>query len=171
MMKVIMIIPTAPRSAPFSKRWPRANPRWSVQPVVSARKSRARRVVNTIYVDDKIKDYIVDLVLATRNPKATRLDLNGYMSNRRFAARHHQSHARRARGRVPRRPRLRHAAGREKLAPDVLRHRVAVSYEAEAENITSEDIIQKILDTCPCREAAAKLAKGNIMNPERARPS
>ena len=37
----------------------------------------------------------------------------------------------------------------KKLAPDVLRHRVAVSYEAEAENITSDDIIQKILDTLP----------------------
>ena len=35
----------------------------------------------------------------------------------------------------------------KKLAPDVLRHRVAVSYEAEAENITSDDLIQKILDT------------------------
>ena len=37
----------------------------------------------------------------------------------------------------------------KKLAPDVLRHRVAVSYEAEAENITSDDLIQKILDTLP----------------------
>jgi MoxR-like ATPase len=37
----------------------------------------------------------------------------------------------------------------KKLAPDVLRHRVTVSYEAEAENITSDDLIQKILDTLP----------------------
>jgi MoxR-like ATPase len=104
-------------------------------------------VVNTIYVDDRIKDYIVDLVLATRGSKGTSVDLNGYIQT----------------GASPRATiNLTLAAratafinGRHYVTPqdvktialDVLRHRVAVSYEAEAENITSEDIIHKILDT------------------------
>ena len=60
---------------------------------------RARHVVNTIYVDDKVKDYIVDLVLATRDPAGVRHGSQRLHSIRRFAARHDQSHAGRARRR------------------------------------------------------------------------
>ncbi len=110
---------------------------------------RARRVVNSIYVDDKIKDYIVDVVLATRNPKAANVDLNGFIQvgaspratiNLTLAAR--AAAFLDGRGYVT-------PQDVKKLAPDVLRHRVTVSYEAEAENITSDMIIQKILDTLP----------------------
>jgi MoxR-like ATPase len=150
MMKVIISYPDRVEERAIVEAMATSEPFLSVQPVVSVEEiARARRVVNTIYVDDKIKDYIVDLVLATRNPKAAGLDLNGYIQT----------------GASPRASINLTLASRaaafldgrgyvtpqdvKKLAPDVMRHRVAVSYEAEAENITSEDIIQKILDTLP----------------------
>jgi MoxR-like ATPase len=150
MMKVIIGYPDRAEERAILEAMATSEPSLSVQPVVTAEEiTSARRVVNTIYVDDKIKDYIVDLVLATRNPKAAGLDLNGYIQT----------------GASPRATINLTLASRaaafldgrgyvtpqdvKKLAPDVLRHRVAVSYEAEAENITSEDIIQKILDTLP----------------------
>jgi MoxR-like ATPase len=150
MMKVIIGYPDRVEERAIVEAMATSEPSLRVQPVVSVEEiARARRVVNTIYVDDKIKDYIVDLVLATRNPKAAGLDLNGYIQT----------------GASPRASINLTLASRaaafldgrgyvtpqdvKKLAPDVLRHRVAVSYEAEAENITSEDIIQKILDTLP----------------------
>jgi MoxR-like ATPase len=100
-------------------------------------------------MDDKVRDYVVDLVLATRPPIAQSLDLQGYIQN----------------GASPRATiNLCLAAratafmnGRHFVTPqdvksvalDVLRHRVTVSYEAEAENVSAEDIILKILDTLP----------------------
>lgn len=150
MMKVIIDYPDRVEERAILEAMATSEPSLDVQPVVTADEIiRARRVVNTIYVDDKIKDYIVDLVLATRNPKAARLDLNGYIQtgaspratiNLTLAAR--AAAFLDGRGYVT-------PQDVKKLAPDVLRHRLAVSYEAEAENITSEDIIQKILDTLP----------------------
>jgi MoxR-like ATPase len=150
MMKVIIDYPNRPEERAILEAMATSEPSLSVQPVVSVEEiARARHVVNSIYVDDKIKDYIVDLVLATRNPKAAGLDLNGYIQtgaspratiNLTLAAR--AAAFLDGRGYVT-------PQDVKKLAPDVLRHRVAVSYEAEAENITSEDIIQKILDTLP----------------------
>jgi MoxR-like ATPase len=122
----------------------------AVRPVVSAQQIlNARHVVNTIYVDDKIRNYIVDLVLATRPPDTTPADLNGYIQtgaspratiNLTLAARA-----------------MAFLNGRHYVTPqdvktialDVLRHRVSVTYEAEAENISSEDVIHKILDALP----------------------
>jgi MoxR-like ATPase len=150
MMKVIIGYPDRAEERAILEAMATSEPSLSVQPVVTAEEIKsARHVVNKIYVDDKIKDYIVDLVLATRNPKAAGLDLNGYIQtgaspratiNLTLASR--AAAFLEGRGYVT-------PQDVKKLAPDVLRHRVAVSYEAEAENITSEDIIQKILDTLP----------------------
>ena len=118
--------------------------------VVSAEQIvEARHVVNTLYVDNKIRDYIVDLVLATRPPIAAALNLNGYIQN----------------GASPRATialtlgarSMAFLNGRHFVIPqdvksialDVLRHRVTVTYEAEAENISSENVIEKILNTLP----------------------
>jgi len=80
MMKVIIGYPDRAEERAILDVMATSEPSLSVQPVVSVEEiERARRVVNTIYVDDKIKDYIVGLVLATRNPKAAGLDLNGYI--------------------------------------------------------------------------------------------
>jgi MoxR-like ATPase len=150
MMKVIIGYPNRVEERAILDSMATSEPSLGVQPVVTGEEIiRARRVVNTIYVDDKIRDYIVSLVLATRDPKAAGLDLNGYIQvgaspratiNLTLAAR--AAAFLDGRGYVT-------PQDVKKLAPDVLRHRVAVSYEAEAENITSDDLIQKILDTLP----------------------
>ncbi len=109
--------------------------------------TKARSVVDTIYVDEKIKNYIVNLVFATRDPKAAGLEkLTSFI----------------AYGASPRATIfLTQAAkayaflnGRGYVTPediktiglDVLRHRVLLSYEAEAENVTSEQIVKQIFD-------------------------
>lgn len=109
----------------------------------------SRRVVNSIYIDDKVKDYIVDIVLATRDPKAYGLDLAGFIeyggSPRATIALTLVSKAYaflQGRGYVT-------PQDVKMMAHDVLRHRVTVTYEAEAENTTSEQIITKILETLP----------------------
>jgi MoxR-like ATPase len=107
----------------------------------------ARQVVNQIYVDEKIKEYILDLVFATRQPGRNGLaDLQPlidfgaspratiYMV---VAARAHAFL--KGRGFVT-------PEDIKQVAPDILRHRIVVSYEAEAEEVTSADIVQRILD-------------------------
>jgi MoxR-like ATPase len=108
---------------------------------------RLRESVRLVYMDDKIKEYIVDLVRATRAPaEAGMSDLEpliDYGASPRatiFLARAARAHAfLRRRGYVT--PEDVKAVG-----PDVLRHRVATSYEAEAEEIDSESIVAQIFD-------------------------
>ena len=117
--------------------------------VSAAQIIEARHVVNTLYVDDKIRDYIVDLVLATRPPIAASLNLNGYIQN---GASPRATIALTLGARA-----MAFLSGRHFVIPqdvksialDVLRHRVAVTYEAEAENISSENVIEKILNALP----------------------
>jgi MoxR-like ATPase len=118
-----------------------------VEPVVSPEDIvRARTVVDEIYIDDKIKEYIVDIVFATREPKKYGLELEQYIEY----------------GASPRATlyltvlskAYAFMQGRGYVTPqdvksigmDVLRHRVIISYEAEAEDKTSEDIVQKVFD-------------------------
>jgi MoxR-like ATPase len=117
--------------------------------VSAAQILEARHVVNTLYVDDKIRDYIVDLVLATRPPIAASLNLNGYIQN---GASPRATIALTLGARA-----MAFLSGRHFVIPqdvksialDVLRHRVSVTYEAEAENISAENVIEKILDALP----------------------
>ena len=105
---------------------------------------RAREVVNGIYVDDRVKDYIVDVVFATREPASYRLKLEGMI---RYGASPRATIALTLAARASA-----FIAGRGYVTPqdvknvgmDVLRHRIIVSYEAEAEEMTSERIIEKI---------------------------
>ena len=110
---------------------------------------QARETVNQIYVDDKAKNYIVDIVQATRHPEAFGLDLKHLIEY----------------GASPRATIYLQQAARalaflqgegnvfpndvKQVAPDLLRHRVIVTYEAEAEGLSSEDIIRRILETVP----------------------
>jgi MoxR-like ATPase len=120
------------------------------QPVVSPKQIMdARKVINDIYIDDKVKDYIVDLVCATRNPKTYKINLEGMIqlgaSPRATIALTLSAKAHaflKGRGYVT-------PQDVKSVAMDVLRHRVAVTYEAEAEDKTSETIVQKILDELP----------------------
>jgi MoxR-like ATPase len=120
------------------------------RPVVTAAQIvQARQVVDTLYVDDKIRDYIVDIVLATRPPIAPALKLDGFIqtgaSPRATIALTLASRA------------MAFLSGRDFVVPqdvkavamDVLRHRVAVTYEAEAENISAENVVETILNTLP----------------------
>src|ERR1700690_1481089 len=118
--------------------------------VVSAEQIvEARHVVNTLYLDDKIRDYIVDLVLATRPPIAASLNLNGYIQT---GASPRATIALTLGARAMAFLNGRHFVipqDVKSIALDVLRHRVSVTYEAEAENISSENVIEKILDALP----------------------
>jgi MoxR-like ATPase len=108
---------------------------------------QAREVVDKIYVDDKVRDYIVDIVVATRDPKTYKLDFPGWIQ---YGASPRATIALTLAARA-----LAFLNGRAYVTPqdvkdvthDVLQHRVTVTYEAEAENLTSRDIVQKILDT------------------------
>jgi MoxR-like ATPase len=150
MMKVIVNYPSRTEERAILDAMATTEPMLTARPVVSAAQIvDARHVVNTLYVDEKIRDYIVDLVLATRPPLAAALNLNGYIQN----------------GASPRATIALTLAARamaflngrhfvtpqdvKSIALDVLRHRVSVTYEAEAENISSENVIEKILSTLP----------------------
>lgn len=107
---------------------------------------RAREVVNQIYVDEKIKEYIINIVFATRNPEAYNLDLKdliAYGASPRASIYLNlvaKAHAfLKGRGYVT-------PEDVKAIGMDVLRHRVIVTYEAEAEETTSEDIVKKVFD-------------------------
>ena len=110
---------------------------------------KAREVVDEIYIDEKIKDYILAIVFATREPEKYHLDIRDYLqygaSPRAtiFLTMGARAHAfMQGRGYVT-------PQDVKSIAPDVLRHRIIVSYEAEAEELTSEDLIEKILSEIP----------------------
>jgi len=106
----------------------------------------AREVVNKIYMDEKIKNYIIDIVFATRNPEAYNIKIGKYIAYgaspratiylaqaaRAYAFLRHRGHV------TPDDVKV--------IGMDVLRHRVIITYEAEAEEMTSEDIVRKIFD-------------------------
>ena len=119
------------------------------QVVSAAQIIEAREVVDSIYVDEKIRDYIVDVVLATRPPLAATLKMDGYVQT---GASPRATIALTLAARA-----MAFLSGRHFVVPqdvkavamDVLRHRVSVSYEAEAENISPENVIENILNTLP----------------------
>jgi len=120
------------------------------QPVVTPDQIlRARKVVDAVYMDEKIKNYIVDLVFATREPKSYNIDvadLIQYGASPRatiYLAIAAKAYAfLQGRGYVT-------PQDVKTIGMDVLRHRVIISYEAEAEEMTSEDVIKRIFDEVP----------------------
>jgi MoxR-like ATPase len=110
----------------------------------------AKRTASSIYMDDKVKDYVLDIVSATRNPEAFKMpelkNLIEYGASPRasinlcLAARAHAFLS--GRGYVT-------PQDVKEIAYDVLRHRVILTYEAEAEEKTSEDVVRKVLESVP----------------------
>lgn len=110
---------------------------------------QARQVVDTIYIDDKIIDYLLNIVFATRTPSAFNLDLQRLLL---FGASPRASIALKLGAKA-------HAflEGRafvtphdiKQVAPDILRHRLRRTYEAEAEEISTDNIIETILSSLP----------------------
>ena len=123
----------------------------TVEPILSKDDlDQARSVLQMIYVDEKIKRYVIDLITATRRPKESGLDdlspLIEYGASPRasiwltMAARAHAFL--KARGFVT-------PQDVKDVALDVLRHRVLLTYEAEAEEVTSDAVVEKILASVP----------------------
>ena len=147
MLKVNIDYPSKSEEREILERMAVTDTNINVNPVLSSGDiKRLRSVVDQIYIDDKIKDYIVDLVIATREPGKYNLDLDEFIEY----------------GASPRATIYLTIAskayaflkGRGYVTPqdvksigmDVLRHRVILTYEAEAEEMTSEKIIQNIFD-------------------------
>ncbi|HEY5754066.1 MAG TPA: MoxR family ATPase [Chthoniobacterales bacterium] len=125
-------------------------PKLDVQAVIDPSEViKSREIVNEIYVDDRVKDYIVDVVFATRQPNGYNLPLDGMI---RWGA---SPRATIALTLAAKANAFLHGRGFvtpqdvKSIGTDVLRHRVSISYEAEAEELTSENIVQKIFDGLP----------------------
>ena len=120
----------------------------SIEPVVTPDELKEMgELIREIYVDDKLKEYIVDLVFATRNPEKYGMDIGGHVA---FGASPRATIFLAQAARVSA-----FLQGRayvtpqdiKTVAPDVLRHRIILSFEAEAEEVTSDDIIQILFDS------------------------
>tara|TARA_B100000287_G_scaffold330192_1_gene314815 strand:+ start:282 stop:1277 length:996 start_codon:yes stop_codon:yes gene_type:complete len=124
------------------------NNRKPIEPVIDPDQIlEAQKIINDIYVDEKVEDYILNLIFATRNPLKYNLnDLDGIID---FGAspRATINLARAAKARA-------FTEHRGYITPediryvgaDVLRHRIILTYEAEAEELTSEDVIQRLFE-------------------------
>jgi MoxR-like ATPase len=147
MLKIKIGYPTKSQEMEIMRRMARTTRREPLKAVIQpADILRARDVVQDIYMDEKVEAYIIDLIFATRKPGAYTLrDVDGFIQygasprasiNLNLASRAHAF--------------LQHRAyvtpdDVRAIAMDVLRHRIILTYEAEAENIASEDIIDRIL--------------------------
>ena len=125
-----------------SGEFPSANPVVSPEDIV-----RARDVVREVYMDEKIERYIVDIVYATRTPEEYGLkelgDLISYGGSPRASI--SLSMAAKAYAFIKRRGYVIPEDVRA-VCPEVLRHRIGLTYEAEAENVTSEEIIEQVIN-------------------------
>jgi MoxR-like ATPase len=150
MLKLKIGYPTRDEERQILELMARTSGTPQAQPVVSPEQIlRAREVINDIYVDDKVKDYIVDVVCATRDPEHYKLALKDFIQlgaspratiSLTLAAKAYAFL--RGRGYVT-------PQDVKSIGMDVLRHRVAITYEAEAEEKTSETVVQKIFDELP----------------------
>jgi MoxR-like ATPase len=150
MLKLNVAYPSKPEERTILDLMATSAPDLRVKPVVEPNQIiAARNVVNEIYIDDRVKDYIVDVVFATREAATYNLRLEGlirYGASPRatiYLALGARAHAfLNGRGYVT-------PQDVKSVGADVLRHRIIVSYEAEAEGVTSETIIERIFAGLP----------------------
>ena len=150
MLKIRVDYPSREDELEIVDRMATSTPALGVEPVLSIDEIlAARQAVNSVYIDDKIRAYIVDIVQATRNPGmidnqlARLIEYGGSPRASIALALASRAHA--------------FLQGRAFVTPsdvktigvDVLRHRVLVSYEAEAEDIASDEIVRRIFDHLP----------------------
>ena len=148
MMKVVISYPKKEEEKLIIRQnitntYPQINKVVSIADIV-----RARELTREIYVDEKIENYITDIVFATRYPEQYKLDkfkgmiafgasprasINLALAAKAYAFIKHRGYV------IPEDIRA--------ICFDVMRHRIGLSYEAEAENVTSEDILNEILNT------------------------
>jgi MoxR-like ATPase len=150
MLKLVVTYPTRDQEREILDRMSHTRPLTTVEPVMDpADIAAARQVIDRVYVDDKVKNYIVDLSHATRVPRDFNLPLtnliqygaspratiyltlgakaNAFLAGRGYAT----------------------PQDVKDVAMDVLRHRVIITYEAEAEEKTPEGVVQTVLDHVP----------------------
>ncbi len=148
MLKLKVSYPTKADEHQILKRMARSSPQLDIEPVLTPSDIiRLRGLADEIYMDEKIEEYILNIVEATRDPAKYGLDVADLI---RYGGSPRATIflAMAAKGQAL-------IEGRGYVTPqdvksvgmDVLRHRVIVSYEAEAEEKTSEDLIQQIFDT------------------------
>lgn len=148
MLKVVIHYPSKQEEKEIIQRMSRLAPYPEVKQVITLQELRkAKDLLDEVYVDDKVTDYILDVIFATRNPKEYGLDIGPYIeygaSPRASIAltRACKAHAFLAnRGFVT-------PHDVKKVGHDVLRHRIRLSYEAEAQEMTTDMIIDRIFDT------------------------
>ena len=121
----------------------------SLKPIINKQKIfAAQKTINDIYVDEKVEEYILNLVFATRDPK--KYALNDLQNLIEYGASPRASInlvlASKARAFIEHRGYITPEDVRY-IGADILRHRILLTYEAEAEEITSDDIVQRLFDT------------------------
>ena len=147
MLKLRVDYPERRHELQILRRMARSTVEHEVAPVLSPGDVvRLRELADAVYMDAKIEEYIVDLIEATRNPAGANLDIGEWIRHGAspratiYLAMAARAHAMlQGRGYVI-------PQDVKSVAPDVLRHRVMVTYEAEAEELTSEDIVRRVLD-------------------------
>lgn len=150
MLKVVVEYPTRDEELQILRRMSKTSAKFDIRPVTSpAEIVTARKLIDEIHLDEKVEGYIVDLVMATRSPESYGLNLNQMIQyggspratiNLTLAAKAVAFLA--GRGYVT-------PQDVKEIAMDVLRHRVVITYEAEAEERTSESIVTEILNHIP----------------------
>ena len=150
MFKVLLDYPAEDEERAILDRMAFTAPELEIKPVIDTGTIlEARKLVDDIRVDDKIRDYIVQLVLATRDPGRFKLDIQNYIQF----------------GGSPRATIYLTIASKawallqgrtyvlpddvKSIAPDVLRHRIIPTYEAEAQAVSTDTLIKRILNTVP----------------------
>lgn len=150
MMKIKINYPSRQEEKEIMQRMGTMGPLPQASAILKANEILAlRQIVDSIYIDEKVVDYILDIVTATRNPAAYKVNIEGLLeygaSPRATLALKQASKANAL------------LSGRHFVTPqdikaichDVLRHRLRLSYEAEAENLSTDNVIDRILETLP----------------------
>ncbi len=150
LLKCVVTYPTARQERQILDRMGKTNASLAVESVMHAEDiAHARELVDMIHMDDRIKDYIVDIVVATRDPKAAKVPVEGLIQH----------------GCSPRATIALTLVAKAKafldgrgyatpqdvkdVAHRVLRHRIGLSYEAEAEGRTQDDVVAAVLAHVP----------------------
>ncbi|MFK7844513.1 MAG: AAA family ATPase [Rhodothermales bacterium] len=149
MMKIKVGYPTREEELEIMRRMARTGDKVKIRTVIEpAQIISARKVLNELYIDERVEQYIVDLVMATREPAKYKLEklepliefgaspratINLNLAARAHAFLHHRAYV------TPEDVRS--------IANDVLRHRIAPTYEAEAEEVSTEQIVTHVLET------------------------
>jgi MoxR-like ATPase len=150
MFKVLLDYPSFEEERKILDRMAFTSPEYRTQPVIELDEIlRTRKLVDQIHVDDKVRDYIVHLVFATRKPEQYQLDVKHFIQ---FGASPratiYLTLAAKAWALLQSRAYVT-PEDVKSIGPDVLRHRIILTYEAEAQAVTTDAIIKKVFNAVP----------------------